>query len=292
MGANGSRGRAVGGRCVSPEISFELFPPRTERGRANLVRSAAALAEFAPAFYSVTYGAGGTTREGTFAAVASLRAQGFDAAPHLSWGDASAEDVLATVADYREIGVARLVVLRGDAPSGAGQGSVSHGAEALVRLLRAHVDAPLKLHVAAYPEVHPRALSASADIDFLKRKVDAGADVCITQYFYNAEAYFDFRDRCAVRGVNVPIVPGVMPITNRGKLLRFSQQAGAEVPRWIRKRLEELDGDPAALGAFGTQVVTTLCQRLLAGGAPGLHFYTLNKVPPTAAVVRNLNIAG
>ena len=167
---------------------------------------------------------------------------------------------------------------------------MSHRAEALVRLLRAHVDAPLTLHVAAYPEVHPQAPSASADVDFLKRKVDAGADACITQYFYNVEAYFHFRDRCAARGIDVPIVPGVMPISNRGNLLRFSRKAGADVPRWIRKRLDELDTDAAALGAFGAQVVTTLCQRLLNGGAPGLHFYTLNKASPTAAVARNLNI--
>ena len=291
MGANGSRGGAVGRRRVSAEISFEFFPPRTERGRANLVRTATALAAFHPAFYSVTYGAGGSTREGTFAAVQRLRAQGFNAAPHLSWSDASEDEVLATVAGYRAIGVERLVVLRGDAPSGAGPGAASRHAEALVRLLRDRAPGPLTLHVAAYPETHPQAPSASADVDFLKRKVAAGADGCITQYFYNAEAYFDFRERCAAGGINVPIVPGIMPISNRGNLLRFSERAGADVPRWIRKRLDELDGDAAALSAFGTDVVTNLCERLLAGKAPGLHFYTLNKAAPTAAVARNLNLA-
>lgn len=275
---------------MSAEISFEFFPPHTERGRASLVRTATELAAFHPAFYSVTYGAGGSTRDRTFAAVARLRTEGFDAAPHLSWSDASEDEVLATVAGYRAIGVARLVVLRGDAPSGTGPRASRH-AEALVRLLRARAAGPLTLHVAAYPEVHPQAPSASADVDFLKRKVAAGADGCITQYFYNAEAYFDFRDRCVARGIDVPIVPGVMPISNRGNLLRFSQQAGADVPRWIRKRLDELDGDATALGAFGTDVVTTLCKRLLAGGAPGLHFYTLNKAAPTAAVARNLKLA-
>ena len=291
MGANRSRGGAVGRRPVSAEISFEFFPPHTERGRGNLVRTASELAAFQPAFYSVTYGAGGSTRDRTFAAVARLRGEGFDAAPHLSWSDASEEEVLAFVGRYRALGVARLVVLRGDAPSGAGPGAMSRHAEALVRLLRERAPGPLTLHVAAYPEVHPHAPSASADVDFLKRKVAAGADGCITQYFYNAEAYFHFRDRCVAKGIDVPIVPGVMPISNRGNLLRFSERAGADVPRWIRKRLDELDGDAAALGAFGTDVVTTLCERLLAGGAPGLHFYTLNKAFPTAAVARNLHLA-
>lgn len=291
MGADGSRGGAARRRRVNPEVSFEFFPPRTQGGRTNLLRTAARLAEFAPAFYSVTYGAGGATRDGTFAVVASLRAKGFQVAPHISWGAAGEEGVLATVAGYREIGVARLVVLRGDAPSGVGPGAAPRHAEALVRLLRARLDGPLTLYVAAYPEVHPQAPSASADVEFLKRKVDAGADGCITQYFYNAEAYFDFRDRCAAHGIAVPIVPGVMPISERGNLLRFSERAGAEVPRWIRKRLDELDADADALGAFGAQVVTTLCERLLAGGAPGLHFYTLNKAVPTLAVLRGLRLA-
>lgn len=275
---------------MKPEVSFEFFPPRTQRGRTNLLRAAERLAEFAPAFFSVTYGAGGTTRDGTFATVASLRAKGHQVVPHLSWGAVSEEDVLATVAGYREIGVARLVVLRGDAPSGVGAGAVSRHAEELVRLLRARLDGPLTLYVGAYPEVHPQAPSPSADVEFLKRKVDAGADSCITQYFYNPEAYFDFRDRCAAHGVKVPIVPGVMPITERGNLLRFSERAGADVPRWIRKRLDELDGDAAALGEFGAQVVATLCERLLAGGAPGLHFYTLNKAAPTAAVLHGAGL--
>lgn len=277
---------------MTPEISFEFFPPRTERGRAKLTRTAARLGAFAPTFYSVTYGAGGTTRDRTFAAVATLRTEGFNAAPHLSWGDADEAAVLALLAEYRKLGVTRLVALRGDAPSGAGPGAAAHGADALVRLLRAAAGAALTLHVACYPEVHPQAPSASADVDFLKRKVDAGADGCITQYFYNADGYFHFRDRCAARGIDVPIVPGIMPISNRGNLLRFSEKAGADVPRWIRKRLDELDGDDPALAAFGTEVVTGLCERLLAGGAPGLHFYTLNKASPTASVTENLGLGG
>ena len=275
---------------MTRQVSFEFFPPRTERGRANLVRTATTLAAFSPAFYSVTYGAGGSTRDRTFAAVAALRAAGLETAPHLSWGRSDGEDVLALVNAYLDLDVSRLVVLRGDAPSGTGQGVARHGAEELVRLLRTRQKAPLTLHVAAYPEVHPQAASASIDIDFLKRKVDAGADGCITQYFYNADGYFHFRDRCWTRGMDVPIVPGVMPITNRDRLLRFSDKAGADVPRWIRQRLDELDGDDAGLLAFGTDVVAALCDRLLAGGAPGLHFYTLNEGPPTVALARRLGL--
>ena len=290
MGANGPGRRVVGRHRVKAEISFEFFPPRTERGRHNLARTVARLARFSPTFHSVTYGAGGSTRDRTLATVASLRAAGFETAPHLSWVG-TGEDVLKLVTAYREIGVDRIVALRGDAASGAGPAPAQRHAEALVRLLRGRVDGPLALYVAAYPEVHPEAPSASVDIDYLKSKVDAGADACITQYFYNAEAYFHFRDRCEAAGIAVPIVPGVMPIANRGNLLRFSAKAGADVPRWIRQRLDELDGDDKALGAFGTEVVTALCQRLLAHGAPGLHFYTLNKAAPTVAVANNLALA-
>ena len=290
MGTNGPSARVARRHRVTREISFEFFPPRTERGRAALVRTAKTLAAFSPAFYSVTYGAGGSTRDRTFAAVAALRAAGLETAPHLSWGDGDADNVLALVNAYREIGVSRLVVLRGDAPSGVGRGAVPHRAEALVRLLRTRLNAPMTLHVAAYPEVHPQAASASADIAFLKRKVNAGADGCITQYFYNVEGYLHFRDRCQAHGIDVPIVPGVMPITNRGKLLRFSDETGADVPRWIRQRLDELDGDDAALRAFGTDVVAALCEKLLASGAPGLHFYTLNQAAPTVALARRLGL--
>ena len=273
---------------MPPPISFEFFPPQTERGRARLNRIAARLGAFSPEFYSVTYGAGGSTRDRTFAAVAGLREAGFNAAPHLSWGSDSEADVLALVGAYAELGVDRLVVLRGDIPSGVGTRSEVRHAEELVRLIRARVDAPLHLEVAAYPEVHPEAPSAAADIEFLKRKVDAGADGCITQYFYNADAYFRFRDRCADHSIAVPIVPGVMPIANYPNLLRFSAKAGAEIPRWLTHRLDELQDDDAALQAFGAEVVTALCERLIDGGAPGLHFYTLNRALPTATIVQNL----
>ena len=269
-------------------LSFEFFPPQTTRGRAALIRTAHRLGEYNPLFYSVTYGAGGSTRDRTFAAVSELRGAGIEAVPHLSWGSDSAEQVLDLVAAYQRHGVERLVVLRGDVPSGVGTTKQVRHAEQLVRLIRARVHAPLVLEVAAYPEVHPEAPSADADIEFLKRKVDAGADGCITQYFYNPDAYFYFRDRCAAAGIAVPIVPGIMPISNYDNLVRFSDKAGAEIPRWIRTRLKDLSADADALGRFGADVVTALCERLVAGGAPGLHFYTLNKAAPTVAVVTGL----
>ncbi|MCY4014476.1 MAG: methylenetetrahydrofolate reductase [NAD(P)H] [Gammaproteobacteria bacterium] len=269
-------------------LSFEFFPPQTTRGRAALIRTARQLGEYNPAFYSVTYGAGGSTRDRTFAAVSELRGAGIEAVPHLSWGSDSAEQVLDLVAAYQRQDVERLVVLRGDVPSGVGTTKQVRHAEELVRLIRAQVHAPLILEVAAYPEVHPEAPSADADIEYLKRKVDAGADGCITQYFYNADAFFYFRDRCAAAGIAVPIVPGIMPISNYDNLVRFSDKAGAEIPRWIRTRLKDLNSDADALERFGADVVTSLCERLVAGGAPGLHFYTLNKAAPTVAVVTEL----
>lgn len=269
-------------------LSFEFFPPQTTRGRAALIRTAQRLGAYDPAFNSVTYGAGGSTRDRTFATVSELRGAGIEAVPHLSWGSDSAEQVLDLVLAYRRQGVERLVVLRGDVPSGVATTKRVRHAEQLVRLIRDRIHAPLVLEVAAYPEVHPDAPSADADIEFLKRKVDAGADGCITQYFYNPDAYFYFLDRCAAAGIGVPIVPGIMPIANYDSLVRFSDKAGAEIPRWIRTRLKDLRSDADALGRFGADVVTTLCERLVAGGAPGLHFYTLNKAAPTAAVVAAL----
>ena len=272
-------------------ISFEFFPPQTDRGRTNLLHTALRLNAFRPVFYSVTYGAGGTTRDRTFATVARLHEAGLSVAPHLSWGSDDEAHILDFLARYRNLGIDRLVALRGDVPSGIGASGLVRHAEDLVSLIRRRVNVPpLKLEVAAYPEVHPEAPSAAIDIDHLKRKVDAGADGCITQYFYNADGYFYFRDRCAAAGIDVPIVPGVMPITNAANLMRFSDKAGAEVPRWIRKRLEELEGDSDAVSAFGTEVVTALCQRLMRDGAPGIHFYTLNKAAPAAAIAAALDI--
>ena len=273
-----------------PQISFEFFPPQTSRGRVNLVGTAQTLARFRPAFYSVTYGAGGSTRERTFAAVAALREARINAVPHLSWGGDEEDAVVALLGDYLKLGVDRVVALRGDLPSGAGASGGFRHADSLVRLIRARTDAPLAIEVAAYPEVHPDAPSASADIGFLKGKVDAGANGCITQYFYNAEAYFHFRDRCAAVGIDVPIVPGIMPISNYETLVRFSTKAGVDIPRWIQRRLDEVQGDSEALLAFGTDVVSTLCRRLLDGGAPGLHFYTLNKAPPTESIAERIGL--
>lgn len=271
-------------------LSFEFFPPQTARGRANLVRTAQRLARFAPHFYSVTYGAGGTTRERTFAAVTSLLDASLSVAPHLSWGSDDESRVLELIDAYRSQGVNRLVALRGDLPSGIGRSRFRH-AEDLVRLVRHRFGPSLTLEVAAYPEVHPDAPSADADIHYLKRKVEAGANGCITQYFYNADSYFYLRDRCTAAGMSAPIVPGVMPITNYLNLAKFSRKAGTEIPRWMEKRMQEIQHDEAALTSFGADVVTALCERLLKGGAPGLHFYTLNKDAPTATIVERLRAA-
>ena len=268
-------------------LSFEFFPPQTARDRANLVRTAQRLARFGPCFCSVTYGAGGSTRDRTFATVSSLIDAGLNVAPHLSWGADEEASILDLIHAYQRLGANRLVLLRGDLPSGVGISQFRH-AEDLVRLVRRHIDAPLTLEVAAYPEVHPDAPSAEMDIHYLKRKVDAGADGCITQYFYNADSYFYLRDRCVATGIDVPIVPGIMPITNYANLAKFSDKAGSEIPRWIKRRLQDLQNDSAALRRFGTEVVTALCERLLHGGAPGLHFYTLNKAASTEAIAENL----
>ena len=240
----------------------------------------------------MTYGAGGSTRTGTFEAVRTLRDGGVNAVPHLSWGADPASVVRKLIARYRDLGVERIVALRGDIPSGVGARGNVHYAEELVRLIRDQAEPDLQIEVAAYPEVHPDAPSPQADLAFLKRKVDAGADGCITQYFYHADSYFYFVERCRKIGIAAPIVPGIMPITNYEGLVRFSDACGADIPRWIRLRLEAYRDDEAALTAFGTDVVTRLCERLLTGGAPGLHFYTLNKPAPTEAIAGNLGLAG
>lgn len=295
QGGSPSRGAVAGLARTSPRrLSFEFFPPKTDRGRANLLRTATRLLEAggdATEFCSVTYGAGGSTRTGTFEAVHALREGGINAVPHLSWGADPAAAMRKFLARYRELGVDRIVALRGDIPSGVGPRSQVHHAVELVRLIREAEDDRFRIEVAAYPEVHPDAPSPEADLDYLKEKVDAGADGCITQYFYHPESYCYFVDRCRARGIEVPIVPGVMPITNYEGLVRFSDACGADIPRWIRLRLAAYRDDEASLVAFGTDVVTRLCQRLLDDGAPGLHFYTLNKAPPTLAIAGNLGLA-
>jgi methylenetetrahydrofolate reductase (NADPH) len=271
-------------------FSFEFFPPNTDKGRANLERTRARLAEYDPDFFSVTYGAGGSTRDRTYETVAGIAAAGAPVAPHLSIGNDDDAAILTLLDRYRDLGIDRVVALRGDVPSGMGSLRHVRYAVELVELIRAHCGSAMHIEVAAYPETHPDADSPSADLDHFQAKVAAGASSAITQYFFNADAYFDFRDRCAARAIDIPIVPGVMPITNFTNLVRFSDNCGAEIPRWIRLRLEELQDDPAALRDFGTEVVTTLCQRLLDGDAPGLHFYTLNQARPSQAVIRHLTI--
>jgi len=263
-------------------LSFEFFPPKTDKGQSALLETAAALALHRPVFYSVTYGAGGSTRDRTFEAVAGLAAAGHEVAPHLSMGSDDSSAVTALVDRYLGLGVRRMVALRGDIPSGFGRASHVSYAVNLVTLLRQHAGAGFEIEVAAYPEVHPDAPSPDQDIEFFRRKVAAGANGAITQYFYNPDAYFDFVARA---NVPVPIVPGIMPITSYANLVRFSDGCGAEIPRWIRSRLAAYQNDEASLKAFGVDVVAALCQRLIDGGAPGLHFYTLNQAAPTQAVL-------
>ena len=272
------------------QLSFEFFPPRTAQGRTNLIRTAARLRSGSPEFFSVTYGAGGSTRDRTSETVQNLCEAGFNTAPHLSWGQDTAAAIEQRIADYLEMGVSRIVALRGDIPAGPGLTSGVRHAEELVRHIRERFGDDIRIEVGCYPEVHPDAPSPDADITFLKRKVDAGANSCITQYFYNPDSYFFFVDRCRQHGIEAPIVAGIMPITNYEGLTRFSDNCGAEIPRWIRLRLMAYKNDTAALSAFGEAVVTDLCAKLLSGGAPGLHFYTLNKAPPTEAILRALNL--
>ncbi len=270
-------------------LSLEFFPPRDNAAQEKLVRSAKQLQGLNPAYVSVTSGAGGSTREGTIAAVRTLQNLGFQVAPHLSCIGATRAELAEILDSYKLLGVRRLVALRGDLPSGMGgnTGELQY-AEQLVRFIREHSGDWFHIEVAAYPEMHPQAENARADLDHFIGKLQAGANSAITQYFFNADGYFHFVDRLQARGITAPIVPGIMPITNHSQLLRFSQMCGAEVPRWIRLRLEEFGDDRASIRAFGAEVVTRLCQDLLDGGAPGLHFYTLNNAEFTTAIVRNL----
>ncbi len=272
-------------------LSFEFFPPRTPEGRASLLGVADRLNRYRPEFFSVTYGANASTREGTADTVQRLLAHDLTAAPHLSMGSDSAERIRALIDEYRGAGVRRIVALRGDRPSGIGGARHPNNAEALVRVIRAHCGDALQLEVAGYPEVHPEAESPSRDLEFLKRKVDAGADGIITQYFYNPYAFFDFRRRAEAAGIGVPIVPGIMPLTNFTNFVRFSEGCGADVPRWLYKHLEACREDERALREFGIEVVTRLCQDLIAAGIPGLHFYTLNRWGATMRICENLGLA-
>ena len=271
-------------------INFEFFPPKTEAGQAKLVAVANVLADEQPEFFSVTYGAGGSTRDGTRRTVLQLNNEvGVPAAPHLSCVGDSREDLRTLLNDYRAQGIQRIVALRGDLPSGMGHASGElRYANELVEFIRAETGDHFKLEVAAYPESHPQAPNFETDLKNFIRKAQAGADSAITQYFFNADCYFHFVDRVRQAGVDIPIIPGIMPITNYSKLARFSDACGAEIPRWIRKQLEAYGDDSDSIKAFGTEVISQLCERLIEGGALGLHFYTLNQAEPTVAVLRNL----
>ena len=269
------------------DLSFEFFPPRSGDASTSFEKTLVDLRELSPNFCSVTYGAGGSTREGTFQTVTKLQSTGVVTAAHLSMGNESEASIGELLGDYTSAGVQRIVALRGDTTSGSGRGAPKY-AEELVRFIRAHSGDKFHVSVAAYPETHPDAASPEADLDFFKRKVDAGADSAITQYFYNASAYYDFVDRAHSQGVDIPIIPGIMPITNYSSLARFSNKAGADIPRWLDRRLQALEKDSAGLQEFGLQVVSRLCEELLANGAPGLHFYTLNRAKATKTIIKNL----
>ena len=269
-------------------ISLEFFPPKTPEGAEKLRAVRQQLYALKPEFCSVTFGAGGSTQEGTFGTVSSILSEGVDAASHLSCVGATRATVRAHLATLRAMGVKRLVALRGDLPSGYGLGGEFHYASDLVAFVRDETGAHFHIEVAAYPEVHPQARSPASDLQALAAKVQAGANSAITQYFYNADAYFRLVEEADALGLGIPIVPGIMPITSSTQLLRFSDACGAEIPRWIRLRLQSLGDDSAAIKAFGLDVVSSLCEQLLAGGAPGLHFYTMNQSVATLALCARL----
>ncbi|WP_078121148.1 methylenetetrahydrofolate reductase [NAD(P)H] [Thiosocius teredinicola] len=273
-------------RSQATGFSFELFPPKTDKGIEKLRDTVTRLNERSPAFFSVTYGAGGSTQTNTFATVDWIREQGIAAAPHLSCIGSTRDEITEILQRYADQGIDRIVALRGDLPSGAGAGSMGdlNYANELVALIRERFDARFHVEVAAYPEMHPQAANFDKDLENFKRKVDAGADSAITQYFYNPDAYERFLEACSRRDITIPIVPGIMPITNYSNLVRFSDACGAEIPRWLRKRMEAYGDNIDSIRALGRDVVTKLCERLLAIGAPGLHFYTMNQTEPTLAI--------
>ncbi len=275
---------------MKPEISFEFFPPQTAEGAEKLRTTRRQLAQLKPAFFSCTFGAGGSTRDRTLETVLEIQAEGLPAAPHLSCIGSTRDNVREVLQRYQAAGIRRIVALRGDLPSGmADPGEFRHANE-LVAFIRAETGDGFRIEVAAYPEYHPQAKSPRDDLLNFKRKVDAGANSAITQYFYNADAYAHFVEAAQALGVSVPIVPGIMPIANFSKIARFSDACGAEIPRWMRKKFESLGEDSASVRAFGLDVVTELCERLLAQGAPGLHFYTLNQAGLTSTICQRLGL--
>ena len=271
-------------------ISFEFFPPKTEEGRVKLLNVSKALGQLGPAYFSVTFGAGGSTQKGTINTVLDIKRQGFSAAPHLSCVGSTKENIREILANYKENGIDRIVALRGDIPSGTLDVGEFRYANEIVGFIREETGEYFHIEVAAYPEVHPQAANALTDLLNFKQKMEAGANSAITQYFFNFEAYARFVEDCDKMGVNAPIVPGIMPITNYSQLARFSDMCGAEIPRWVRKRLEGFADDRDSIKAFGIDVVSELCQSLIDYGCPGLHFYSMNQSEASLAICRNLGV--
>ena len=276
---------------MKPEISFEFFPPQTPEGMDKLRATRRQLAQLKPAFFSCTFGAGGSTRDRTLETVLEIQGEGYPAAPHLSCIGSTRENVRAVLDRYKAAGIRRIVALRGDLPSGMADPGEFRYANELVEFIRRETGDWFHIEVAAYPEYHPQAKSPRDDLENFKRKVEAGANSAITQYFFNADAYEHFIDECRALGVAIPVVPGIMPIASYAKLARFSDACGAEIPRWIRKKLESFGDDAASIRSFGLDVVTELCDGLLAGGAPGLHFYTLNQAGLTSTIWQRLGLS-
>lgn len=274
----------------SLRLSFEFFPPKTDVGREKLVHVRQELNKLNPDFFSVTYGAGGSTRDNTKGLVTQMKSEGLSVAPHLSFGGDDEQSMLRLLSEYKNAGIDRIVALRGDMPSGMGGASQLVYANQLVAFIREHFGDYFQLEVAAYPEIHPESESYDSDVSFLKQKLDAGANSAITQYFFNPDAYFYFIDQCNRAGIEKPIYPGIMPITNYKNLARFSEACGAEIPRWVKKRLESYGDDQESISAFGLELITELCETLLDNDAPGLHFYTMNQIDPTRKIMSNLGL--
>lgn len=270
--------------------SFEFFPPKTPEGMAKLREARKQLAQLGPKFFSVTFGAGGSTRDRTLETVLDIQSDGLEAAPHLSCISSTRDEIRDILGQYKSHGIRHIVALRGDMPSGEVSASDFRYANELVEFIRQETGDWFEIEVAAYPEFHPEAPSAKADLANFKRKVDAGANAAITQYFYNADAYFQFLEQCDAMGIAIPVYPGVMPIYNFAQLSRFSAVCGAEIPRWLRLRMQDYGDDLASVRAFGLDVVTELCDRLLASGAPGLHFYTLNQAGTVSTIWQRLGL--
>lgn len=271
-------------------LSFEFFPPKTAEGVEKLRATRKQLAQLNPEFFSVTFGAGGSTRDRTLETVLEIQAEGHRAAPHLSCIGSTRENIRAILNEYRAHGIRHIVALRGDLPSGMVDAGEFRYANELVAFIRAETGDHFNIEIAAYPEFHPQAPSSREDLLNFKRKAEAGANAAITQYFYNADAYFNFMNECAALGVNIPVVPGIMPIYNFAQLARFSDACGAEIPRWLRLKLQDYGDDVASIRAFGLDVVTELCDRLLRHGAPGLHFYTLNQAGLVSTIWQRLGL--